>query len=645
MVRLGIASSLFYALRAKHPATAAHGLRVALFCSAWADHLGLDPDVRDRIEVAALLHDVGKIGVPDEVLRKVGKLNSDEQIVMDACPEMGCEILSGCTADPDLLDMVRYNNTWFNSRRDGDTPQGDALPIGARMLAIADAFDAMTTQHIYREAKSGERAIAELNRGSGSQFDPQLIADFSRLLSDHPEILQGSMVHRWLQQLRPNDSESLWSGKTSTDYQRPAEVLRRETRFNKRLLCTLKDGVAFTDANGSIQEWNLAMTRLTGFSAEAMIGKTWSAWALRMRDSDGDPDSPAECLMQHCLRTRQSARRAMTIEQPGVDSIPVHVEVAPVIDETAPGAFGTVVVVHDLSDRKHLEERLQTLHEKTVLDALTQVANRAHFDDVLTELVDETTDGGPTFSLVICDIDHFKRINDTFGHPIGDEALKVFADVLRSHSRDGDLVARYGGEEFLLLATGCDNATAAKRAESLRSSLEKRTLNCLDGQAITASFGVTEFQSGDTAETIIARADRALLKAKDNGRNRVVQLGMGKMTEVNDDANKGGWLGWLLGSDATTDTAVDILTPVPMDLAIEKIRGFIADHRAEIVTVKENQLSLRVCSGSAPGGRRRVDHNIAFHVKLTLSAAQADERFSTTAGNHDCTKVHVELKP
>lgn len=198
MVRLGIASSLFYALRTKHSPTAAHGLRVALFCSAWADHMGLEADVRDRIEVAALLHDVGKIGVPDRVLRKVGKLNVDEQLLMDACPEMGCEILRGCTADPELLNMVRYSTTWYDSRRGGEAPRGDGLPLGSRMLSIADAFDAMTTEHVYRQAKSGERAIAELIQGSGTQFDPQLIIDFSRLLSDHPEILQGSMVHRWL---------------------------------------------------------------------------------------------------------------------------------------------------------------------------------------------------------------------------------------------------------------------------------------------------------------------------------------------------------------------------------------------------------------------------------------------------------------
>lgn len=647
VVRLGIATSLFYALRAKHPASAAHGLRVALFCSSWADRMGLDSELRDRIEVAALLHDVGKIGIPDRILRKPGKLTVDEQLTMDICPALGCEILQGCTADPELLEIVRYSTAWYESRRDGEAPRGDALPLGARMLAIADAFDAMTTEHVYRPAMSRDRAIAELVRGSGTQFDPSLIIDFSRLLEARPEILQGNMVHRWLQQLRPEDSEAFWTGSAAASAEkarRSKEIVRRETMYNQQLLATLKDGVAFTDGEGNVTQWNVAMERLTDLPGEAMMGKQWSAAALRMRDSDRERDDETACPLQECFRTGESVRRAMVIEAVGSDPIPVHVEVAPVSGQQ-PGSFGTVIVVHDLSDREHLERRLDSLHRQTCLDGLTRVANRAHFDTTLDELVAATAAGGPTFSLVICDLDHFKRINDTYGHPAGDEALKVFASLLRSQSRDGDLVARYGGEEFLLLAVSCDNATGAKRAEVLRQLLEATPIDALGGTHITASFGVTEYQSGDSAETVLARADRALLKAKDNGRNRVVQLGLGKMSEVAEPSHRAGWFDWLMGTEDTSTTAVDILTPVPVDLAIEKLRGFIADHHAEIINVDEDQLSLKVVSGSTPGGRRRVDHKIWFHAVLTLSEAQKDELLTEKATPGCSTKVHLELKP
>ena len=158
MVRLGMATSLFYALRTKHAPTAAHSLRVALSCSAWCERLGLSDDQRDRIEVAALLHDIGKIGIPDRILRKPGKLSVEEQMTMDCCAELGCEILRGCSGDQHLLEIVRYSGTWYESRRQDDSVRGDALPLGARMLSIAGAFDAMTTDQVYRGAMSRERA-------------------------------------------------------------------------------------------------------------------------------------------------------------------------------------------------------------------------------------------------------------------------------------------------------------------------------------------------------------------------------------------------------------------------------------------------------------------------------------------------------
>lgn len=648
VVRLGIATSLFYALRTKHPGLAAHGLRVALFCSGWAEAMGLDGQLRDRIEVAALLHDVGKIGTPDRILQKAGKLTADEQLVMDICPEMGCEILQGCTADPDLLEIVRYSNRWYQSRRDGEAPRGDAIPLGARMLAIVDAFDSMTTDHVYRPAMSRDRAMVELVRGSKTQFDPALVVDFCRLLESRPEMLQGQMVHRWLQQLRPEKAEAFWTGQPNAGKKQSSQprrgVVRSETIFNQKLLRTLKDGVVFTDREGAITNWNVAMEQMTGISGEAMIGKLWSPAVMKMRDADSEAGEETTCPLQECFRLQAAVRRAMTIEIPGESPLSVHVEVAPAVGEQ-PGMLGSVIVVHDLSDRENLEKRLATLHQQTTLDPLTNVANRNLMDETLDNMLEAAADDGRTFSAIICDIDHFKRINDTFGHQAGDEALVTFAGLLSQHSRDGDLVARYGGEEFLLLAGSCDNATGAKRAEVIRQALEAWPMPSLDGESITASFGVTEYQSGDTAETIIARADRALLKAKSNGRNRVIQLGLGKMSEVGELKSTGGWLDWLMGSEETADNTFDILTPVPIDLAIEKLRGFISDHHAEIINVSESQLQLKVTSGASPGGRRRVDHRIAFNATLTLSEATKEDMQKENAIVSGYTRVHLELRP
>lgn len=645
MVRLGMATSLYYSLRTKHSPTAAHCLRVALTCSVWAQRLRLPEDDRDRIEVAALLHDLGKIGIPDRILRKPGKLTVDEQLAMGTCPEIACEILRGCTTDEALLAMIRCTETWYDSRRQDESLRGDALPLGARMLSIASAFDAMTTDQVYRPALSRERALQELIRGSGTQFDPELTIDFATLLEQRPEILQGAVVDRWLQQLKHSPDQAnpvLCAAGPLAQVASPdvatTRTASREQVFFNNLSDQLLDGVVFADNEGVVLRWNHAISRMTGINSEAIVGQAWQDDLIRLRASN---DERGVCPLRECLRLGTKQIAIMQLERPGAEPLPVHVHASPVVGAT-PGSQGVVLVIRDLSDQTDMERKLETLNQQVTLDALTGVANRAEFDRRLDEQTELAGEGKACFSLVICDIDHFKNVNDTHGHPAGDQALIEFARVLSAHSRDGDLVARYGGEEFLLLTVDCDNATATRRAEAVRASLERHQLSSLGNECVTASFGVTQFQPGDTSETILARADRALLQAKDNGRNRVVQLGSGTTDEDKQDLEKkGSWLSWFDGGSKKQASEFAILANVPLELAVEKLRGFIADHEAEIQEVTANQLKLQVTAVCSSGGRRAFDQHIALNVVLTLSEKMAIN--GQSRASH--TKVHANIQP
>ena len=128
-VRLGLGSSLFNALRAKHAPTAAHCLRVAMGCSSWASLLQLSDQQRDEIELAALLHDIGKIGVPDRILLKPGKLTRDEYLVVENHRRIGVEILRSCAASPPMLNIVHYAGAWFDGSRDGYDLRSEQLPM------------------------------------------------------------------------------------------------------------------------------------------------------------------------------------------------------------------------------------------------------------------------------------------------------------------------------------------------------------------------------------------------------------------------------------------------------------------------------------------------------------------------------------
>src|SRR5437762_8083819 len=210
-VRLGVASSLFAALRAKHAPTAHHSLRVALGCSAWGAMLGLNDLQRDELEVASLLHDIGKIGVPDTILLKPAQLMPDEYHVVERHRQVGADILAACCTSAAVMQIVQYAGAWFDGSREGHELSGDALPLDARLVAIVDTFDAMTSDQVYRRALSRERALAELFDFAGTQFDPRLVQEFCGYVNADQVKLQSVVASRWLKDLRLAEGDgSMW---------------------------------------------------------------------------------------------------------------------------------------------------------------------------------------------------------------------------------------------------------------------------------------------------------------------------------------------------------------------------------------------------------------------------------------------------
>jgi diguanylate cyclase len=173
-----------------------------------------------------------------------------------------------------------------------------------------------------------------------------------------------------------------------------------------------------------------------------------------------------------------------------------------------------------------LQERLEQARREAFTDALTGIGNRRCFDLALGEKCGQATLGEVELSLLLLDIDHFKRFNDTYGHRIGDQVLKIVGAKLKQMSREVDTPARYGGEEFALLLVKAPFETALRRADQLREALASNYLrNVASGDnygQITVSIGVSRFRATDSVESFVGRADAALYQAKSDGRNRVV---------------------------------------------------------------------------------------------------------------------------
>jgi diguanylate cyclase (GGDEF)-like protein/PAS domain S-box-containing protein len=502
--RLGVAVSLFTALRCKHAETAAHSVRVAIMCSVWARHKKLSAEERDALEVAALLHDIGKVGLPDRILLKATKLTEEEQAIVDRHRLMGVEILSGCCGSLKVLEIVSNAPAWFNGRRMRLDADGESLPLGARMLAVADAYDSMTASQVYRPARSHERALAELFEWSGNQFDPALVYEFAALHRAQASNWTTAVSDHWLFHLDPITIDSQWQFHQNfarRDDQTPRHL------FEQRLLENMKDAVVFVDANRQIMLWNRGAERLTGIDSSIAYQRVFDPAFVQLRNERGDPCADEDCPINTVLRTgMQSAARFLLNGRDGRD-IMVEVQTIPVVGDDGM-VHGVSIVLHDDSGQVSLEERCLNLQQKATRDPLTQLSNRAEFDRALALFVNVHLERRLPCSLIIADIDRFKQVNDSYGHQAGDEAIKSFAQLFKAQAKPGDLAARYGGEEFVLLCAGINNAAAAERAEEMRKRFGELMQPALSGGRITASFGVTELQPGDSPATMLRRADR-----------------------------------------------------------------------------------------------------------------------------------------
>lgn len=622
-VRLGVASGLFVALRAKHAASAAHSLRVAMGCSAWGLAMDLEDQQRDELEVAALLHDVGKVGVPDDVLLKPGRLDADEQELMQRHRAYGLQILSACCTSQHLIDVVRFAPVWFSGRND-DKRVGEELPLGARILAIVDAFDSMTTDQVWRKAMSRERAMAELFEHAGTQFDPLLVRQYSALQTADQKRLRAQVARRWLEQLQPADSNALWQLQEQFAFAQGARP-QASVPFHQMLVENMHDAVIFIDNTMQITLWNHGAQRLTGIPSEGVVGKRWLPRLIEMLDESGLVIHNDNCPVVSAIRDGAQVLRRYTITGRKGDEVNVNAHIMPIVSSRG-RPKGAAILLRDVSSETTLEEQIQNLNQRATQDALTKVANRAEFDRALIKFIETHLERGLPCSLILCDIDHFKKINDTYGHQAGDEALVTFAALLKRSCRTGDIVARYGGEEFALLCADCDNATATVRAEKIRRDVAAMSHESLGGESFTSSFGVTEVQLGDTPETMLRRADRALYEAKAMGRNMVVQLGAGLSGET-EEKPRPWWKSWFGGGDEEkVDQLMEsrLIASVPLKLVIEKLRGFVADHEATITSMHEEHVVLTIEGHALPLQRRNTDRSVPFTIELNLDEQTAN---------------------
>ncbi len=454
------------------------------------------------------------------------------------------------------------------------------------------------------------------------------------------DLLQDRIAPRWLENTAPSPHRTAGEGPRVLSSEGASRI---GGLFYEHLLETMHDGVVFVDVSLRIVKWNRAIELLTGIAAANAEQQLWDPAMLQLRDEHYKLIKAEQCPVARAIREGNRSCQRVLVTDSKQEKISIDAYITPVVG--ADGAIhGATLLLQDASSRISLEERLQRLNEKATQDGLTGIANRAEFDRAHERCVTLHQERGRPYSLIICDLDHFKRINDTNGHQAGDEALIAFATLLRQCCRGGDMVARYGGDEFVVLCEDCDSDAAAERAETMRDAWSRHPLLMLNGKCLTASFGVSGLQTGDTGETMLRRADRALLQAKSEGRNTVVMLGGG--TPEPQAQERRGWH-WLWSWKQPPGQHLlqrRVVTVVPLHLATEKLRGFIADHGAEIVEIAKNRVVLEIAGRNLPLMRRSSDRPTPFLVELNLEEVHADHAVQAL-GSQLRTLIQITVRP
>jgi diguanylate cyclase (GGDEF)-like protein/PAS domain S-box-containing protein len=275
------------------------------------------------------------------------------------------------------------------------------------------------------------------------------------------------------------------------------------------------------DRDRRILYWNKGAERITGFSAAEVVGTHCWDNVLMHADKEGNPLCRETCPAEKSMRDGEPGEADVYLHHKEGHRVPVKVKISPMRNE-AGEEIGAVEIFSDNSERLASLRLIDELREKMYEDPLTTLANRRFMERLLSSRLDELTRYGMTFGLVFLDIDHFKSVNDTYGHDMGDDVLRMVARTLAYCSRSFDTVARWGGEEFIASLMNVDRESLLRIAERYRAMVESSHIRVGDTiLRVTISLGATLVAGDDTLESLVKRADGLMYRSKQAGRNCV----------------------------------------------------------------------------------------------------------------------------
>ena len=289
--------------------------------------------------------------------------------------------------------------------------------------------------------------------------------------------------------------------------------------FYKEILDSLNDGIYFVNRRREVLYWNEAAERLSGYSAEEMIGKRCADNTLNHVDENGKNLCRKGCPLAGCMRDGEGREIHVFMHHKDGHRVPVSIRSLPMRGEGGK-IIGSVEIFSDRSKNMEVNSEVEALRLATVTDPLTGIGNRRQADISLSTLGNAWLEKQVPFGVLYVDIDNFKSINDTWGHEVGDKVIKTVASTLAATLRPTDIACRWGGDEFVILLPNASHEGLEAVGSRLVHLVRESWLD-LNGERLTftASLGGAVAQKGECPREILARADDQLYLSKEAGRN------------------------------------------------------------------------------------------------------------------------------
>ncbi|RMG44497.1 MAG: diguanylate cyclase [Acidobacteria bacterium] len=539
---------LAMAIDARGQSSYGHPRRVQAYAVGLAELAGLDEEGIRAVSAGALLHDVGRLGIPDYILNKPGKLTPAEYLKVRTYPVIGAQIVEEVGFPYPVVPIVRHHREHWDGSGSPDGLAGEEIPLGARIVAIADAADAMMQPRPYHNALSREEALEELSRAAGRKFDPALVELFTahadELLARAEEPAPPPAGMERIASIQRDYALSLYAETKAPSALEQIAAARREAMAMQEFTRDLGRSLGLDQTLERILE---RLRNLISFDCGVVYLVDGGNDTIRAAAAAG---SGAEELRGNILMAGEG------VSGWAVDNAKTLVNVVPMPDfrgRSAPlgsrfrsalvsplvhegRVIGAVTLYHGTEraftseDERILElvgpeaaaaiENART-YEKTrenaMTDSLTGLPNlRFLFAQLEKEAVRARRHHRP-FGVAVFDLDRFKPINDRYGHRVGDAVLRAVSGFLQRQLRTGDTVCRWGGDEFVALLPDADPELIRSVVSRIQKGIEETPFECgaPEPVRIGVSAGWAGFpDDGDDFEELIRIADKRMYADK-----------------------------------------------------------------------------------------------------------------------------------